>query len=111
MAEPKFFPVVDPDFGKRVVSREPDALLDEKLFGHEVQWALWGSRQLPFRKGWQDYGMPYSVPHYHEKIQDAWLVVEELAKRGIRMEIPMCEARQASKVICQESMRLLNITE
>lgn len=79
--------VQDPDFGKRLTAREPDALLDEKLFGHEVQWSLWSDREVPFRKGWHDFGMPFSVPYYTEKIEDAWLVVEEFRKRGISLSV------------------------
>lgn len=110
MDESKLCKVADPDFGKRLISREPDALLDEKLFGHRVHWMLCGNREVPYRTGWHDFGMPFSVPYYHEKIQDAWLVVEELGKRGIRIGIPMCGAREASKAICREAIRLLNIT-
>ncbi len=106
MEEKGLCKVNDPDFGKRLVSREPDALLDEKLFGHEVQWALWGSREMPFRKGWQDFGMPFSVPYYTEKIQDAWLVVEELRKRGITLSVKSRQDLDPSQNNCDEVIAL-----
>jgi hypothetical protein len=40
---------------------------------------------MPFRKGWHDFGMPIGIP--------------------------VCGAREASKTICQEAIRLLNITK
>lgn len=106
MDEPKLHKVVDPDFGKRLVEREPDVLLDQKLFGHEVEWALWGCREAPFRKGWHDYGMPFSVPYYHEKIQDAWLIVEELRRRGIEMTVKAREDLDPAANNCPELVQL-----
>jgi hypothetical protein len=106
MDESKLRPVVDPDFGKRLVSRKPDVLLDEKLFGHQVVWALWGSRKLPFRKGWQDFGMPFRVPHYHEEIQDAWLIVEELRRRRISLSVSSCTDLDPKANNCQELIDL-----
>jgi hypothetical protein len=79
--------VSDPDFGKRLVSREPDALIDEKLFGHKVHWMLCGNREVPYRTGWHDCGMPFSVPYYHSDIKDAWLIVEEFGKRGALLNV------------------------
>lgn len=79
--------VSDPDFGKRLIYREPDALLDEKLFGHKVHWSMCGTRKAPYRTGCQDFGMPFSVPYYHSDIKDAWVIVEELRKRGITLSI------------------------
>lgn len=79
--------VADPDFGKRDSSREADAVIDEKLFGHEVDWRMCGNRQVPYRTGWHDFGMPFSVPYYRTRMGDAWLVVEELRRRGIELSI------------------------
>lgn len=100
--------VNDPDFGKRLVAREPDALLDEKLFGHEVQWAIWGDREAPFRKGWNDFGMPFSVPYYTEGIEDAWLIVEELRKRGISLSISSREDLNPSGTNCADLMAIMD---
>lgn len=79
--------VTDPDFGKRDSSREPDALIDEKLFGHKVDWRMCGNRQTPYRTGGHDFGMPFSVPYYYSDIKDAWEIVEEFRKRGITLII------------------------
>jgi hypothetical protein len=104
--EPKLYKVVDPDFGKRPVNRERDAVLDEKLFGHEVQWVLAGGRERPVRKGWHDCGMPFSMPYYHEKIQDAWLIVEELRRRGIALSIKSREDLDPAANNCPELIQL-----
>lgn len=87
MKEDGLCKVDDPDFGKRLISREPDALIDEKFFGHKVHWMLCGNREVPYRTGWHDFGMPFSVPYYHSDIKDAWEIVEELRKRGIILSI------------------------
>lgn len=79
--------IVDPDFGKRLFERVPDSLLDGKLFGHETYWAICGSREVPYRKGWHDFGMPFSVPYYSSDLGDAWLIVEELRRRGIELSV------------------------
>jgi hypothetical protein len=100
------YEAIDPDFGKRVVAREPDALIDEKLFGHQVEWALWGDREQPFRKGQRDYGMPVSVPYYHEKISDAWLIVEELRNRGIVLSIKSCADLDPNANNCEDLIKL-----
>ncbi|SRR5579871_1099460 len=98
--------VRDPDFGKRLTSREPDALLDEKLFGHQVVWSLWGSREMPFRKGWQDFGMPFSVPYYSSDMREAWKVVEELRKRGIMISVKSREDLDPAKNNCDDLIQL-----
>jgi hypothetical protein len=79
--------VFGPDFGERATERELDALIDQVLFGHKVEWRLWDARKLPFRMGQSDFGMPVGVPYYQTKIEDAWLIVEELRKRGITLSI------------------------
>lgn len=106
MDEPKLRKVVDPDFGKRRAEREPDALLDQKLFGYETEWVLSGNRQSPMRKGWHDYGMPFSVPYYRENIQDAWLIVEELRRRGIVLSIKSREDLDPAANNCPELIQL-----
>lgn len=98
----KVYKVHDPDFGKRIVSREPDALLDEKLFGHEVVWAMAGGRQAPYRKGQHDYGMPFSVPYYHSDIKDAWVIVEHLRKCGITLSIKSREDLDPAEDNCDD---------
>ncbi len=102
--------VADPNFGKRDPEREQDALLDQRIFGHETEWALWGNREVPFRKGWRDYGMPFSVPYYHSRIQDAWVVVEALTDAGIVLSIPSASSRETAKAICEEALKALKIT-
>ncbi len=102
--------VKDPDFGKREPDREQDAILDQKIFGHETQWALWGNREMPFRQGWHDHGMPYSVPYYHSRIQDAWLIVEALIGRFLFFNIPAASEEKAAKAICEEARKALKIT-
>ena len=47
------------------MNRELDARIAEEVMGH-----------INF------YGGEYIGPHYSTRIQDAWLVVEKLAKRG-----------------------------
>lgn len=106
MDESRLGTVTDPDFGKRLAVRESDALLDGKLFGHEVEWSLWGSREVPFRKGWRDFGMPFSVPCYHEKIEDAWLIVEEFRQRGISLSVSSRPDLDPSANHCDELVRL-----
>jgi hypothetical protein len=98
--------VVDPDYGKRLFQRVPDTFLDEKLFGHEIYWAICGSREAPYRKGWQDFGMPFSVPYYDSDLGDAWLIVEELRRRGIRLSISSREDLDPSKNNCDEVIAL-----
>ncbi len=79
--------MLDPDFGKREPEREQDALIDQKIFGHETDWLLDGTRTNPRRKGWHDFGMPFSVPYYTSETRDAMLIVEELRRRGIELSI------------------------
>lgn len=110
MSEEKLYKVAaDPDFGKRMTSREPDALIDEKIFGYPVFWRPSADRQCPYRTGWQDFGMPFSVPYYHSDIKDAWKVVEELGKRGLKIEIPTLPEKEAAEFICREALRLIGI--
>ena len=92
--------IADPNFGKREPTRELDALFDQKVFGYETVWRLEGTREVPFRKGWHDFMMPFSVPYYHAKIQDAWLLVDELVKRGIQIPIPAKRSQEAAIQIC-----------
>lgn len=103
--------IADPNFGKREPIREVDALFDQKVFGHATEWRLWGSREMPFRKGFHDYGMPFSVPYYHEKIQDAWLLVDELVKRGIQIPIQARCSREAAIQICDAVAEVLKFAE
>lgn len=65
--------------------RELDALIDQKLFGHDVVWMPWGGGKVLARKGQRDFGIPAIVPGYHMKISDAWKVVEELSQRGVSL--------------------------
>jgi hypothetical protein len=65
--------------------RELDALIDQKLFGHDVEWASWSNSRILVRKGQRYFGIPAVVPGYHMKISDAWKVVEELWQRGISL--------------------------
>lgn len=97
--------VVDPDFGKRLFQREPDALLDEKLFGHEIYWAC-GNREVPYRKGWRDFGMPFSVPYYSSDLGDAWLLVEELRRRGIELCVKSRADLNPSDNNCEDLIKL-----
>lgn len=94
--------VADPDFGKRSVHREPDALIDEKLFGHKVDWRMCGNRQEPYRTGWHDFGMPFSVPYYHTEIQDAMQIVEAFRRRRITLSIKSEEDLDPKANNCQD---------
>jgi hypothetical protein len=64
--------------------RDLDALIDQKLFGHDVEWTSWSNSRILVRKGHR-IGIPLIVPGYHMKISDAWKVVEELRERGISL--------------------------
>ncbi len=92
--------IADPNFGKREPTRESDALFDQKVFGYETEWRLEGTREAPFRKGWHDFGMPFTVPYYHDRIQDTWLLVDELVKRGIQIPIQARRSQEAATHIC-----------
>lgn len=98
--------VVDPDFGKRLFERVPDSLLDEKLFGYETYWAICGSREVPYRKRWHDFGMPFSTPYYSSDMGAAWLIVEELRRRGIELSINSRADLNPSANNCDEVLKL-----
>lgn len=98
--------VKDPDFGKRDSHREKDALIDQKLFGHEVDWRICGNRQAPYRTGWHDFGMPFSVPYYQSRMEDAWKIVEELRGRGIELSVKSIADLDPKANNCDEIVKL-----
>ncbi len=92
---------VGPGSPTRLPGREADALIDEKLFGFEVEWCMLDGRETPYRKGHQDFGMPATVPLYHEDMGEAWRIVEEFRRRGLRLSIDAYEDLVPGKKYCQ----------
>jgi hypothetical protein len=100
-------PKVDgPALGQRAIERELDAMIDQVLFKHKVEWRLLGDRVMPFRAGQSDFGMPMSVPYYQTKIEDAWLIVEELRRRGIALSIDSRLDLNPNDCNCDDLVRL-----
>lgn len=71
----------------RLSGRERDADLARKIFGppsQHVGWWWWSSTGFPLLD--EDAAL-FAGPHFHEKIEDAWLLVDRLRALGWMVRI------------------------